>query len=448
MPDVQARKDASGFAISSGNKFAYFFYYTDYFPLATLNDSLTYSAEGAEEEIKKNGKDLIMEYNHWVRLGENARVFAFLPNAYLNGSPVSPSLKLFNALVFVLSLIVLYTGFWRIKHAAQGFILVVMINFTPFFLYEVYSNENIFALMGSVFFMVLGLNVFVLLSKEVNYYKAIMLSVLSAVIVGFFSEIRNEVSVVLLSLLLIYFFSGRIKIKQKLVLITVVILSFFGCRQLIRNYFNYKFEEAAELVKENGGHVYTGKKLEAHLIWHQVFCGVGDFDTKYGYEWSDSVAYKYALPILRKKYGMEINYSGKYYTDDYYDKDRIYYIKFEELDAYEAICREKVISDILNDPWWYIKIIISRIIRTLTITIPVPYIGWLLLPLLFYLIKNHDWDSIKLILVSLPLSATSLIIYSGRGSTYNSVFVYLVIVIIISILLKHRAVTSSVVEKQ
>lgn len=428
-PPSQARKDASGFSISKANKFAYFHYYKNQFPLATLNTDLQYSEEGATEEIASRGKDLIMEYQHWSRLGEHARIFAFLPDAYVSGSPKDPSVQLFNSLVFIIGLLLLYWGFWKVQKPGYGLLIVVFINLTPFFLYEVFSNQNIFGVLGSVFFMILGINLPQLFSKPVNFKKSLLLAIISALIIGFFSEFRNEISVVMASLVLIFVLSKQQNLSKKLVLVLAVFLFFNASKKLIQGYFDLKFDESTKLVIKNGGHVYNGAKLKGHNFWHPVFCGLGDYDTKYGYEWNDKKAYQYAIPILNKNFNMNINYSGKYHTDDYYDKDSLYYKKPEELVNYETVVKEKVISDIKNDPLWYITILVKRIFKTLTTTIPIPYVGWLLFPLVYYLWKRRKWDMIKLIIVSFPLSATSIIIYSGKGSTYNSVFVYFVMVI-------------------
>ena len=109
FPDsIQSRKAASGFSMDKAEKFIYFYYYTGNFPLASLNENLLYSKEDAVKEIAENGEDLIMEYEHWSRLGEHVRIWAFLPNAYLRGSPENPSIKLFNSIIFTLSLIILF----------------------------------------------------------------------------------------------------------------------------------------------------------------------------------------------------------------------------------------------------------------------------------------------------------------------------------------------------
>jgi len=435
---TQFRKHAAGFSPDKAYKFAYFFYYTGGFPLATLNNDLEYSEEGAKKEISNRGQDLIMEYQHWSRLGEHARILAYLPNAYLDGSPKKPSIKLFNAMVFTIGLVLLFFGFWSIRKPFLGLLLCAMINFTPFFIYEIYYHQNIFGLLASVFFIILGLNIYVLFQKSIDYFKLGCIAIISGIIIGFFSEFRNEISIVIVSLIGVYLLSKHIKFIPKIILVITVIFFFNSCKKYIRNEFNLKFEKTSHLVGLQGGHVYNGAKITGHNFWHPLYCGLGDFDTKYGYEWNDVKTYNYALPILNQKYNMGIQYSpGRYRTDDYYDEHRLYYKKPEELPHYEEVVREKVLSDIKKDPLWYATIIVRRIYRTLTWTIPKSKIGLLLFPLVYFLYRRKDWDWIKLIVVSLPLSATSIIVYSGSGTTYNSLFVYFVIVIILDQLFRY-----------
>ncbi|MFH2142075.1 MAG: hypothetical protein ABIJ97_06620 [Bacteroidota bacterium] len=436
---IQARKDATGFCSPYASEFIYFYYYTGYFPLATIDSNLIYSRQGALEQIKENGKSLIMEYKHWSRLGENARIWAFLPNAILKCSPENPSIKLFNALFFTLSLILLYLGFKKVNNPLFGLFLVILVNFTPFFIYEVYSRENIFGLMASGFFIVIGLNIHALFSKTGKFLKYCVVCIISGFLIGFFSEIRNETSILIISLLLVYILSNKIKILPKFGISFLIILSFLGSKNLIRYYFDNNFKDTSELVDKFNGHVYNGGRINGHRLWHPVFCGLGDFDKKYGYEWNDRVAYNYAIPVLKEKHGLNILYSGELYINEYYDSAKLYYKKFDEISVYEEVVKEKVLTDIKSDPLWYATIILKRIARNMTQTIPVPYIGWILLPLIFFLIKRKNWDMLKLIIISLPLSITSILIFSGKGATYNSLYLYFVIVICFFELYKNKS---------
>ncbi len=438
FPRFQRRRSTTGFAHDSASRFFYFFYYKNLFPLATLEQDVLYSLEEANQEISEHGQSLIMEAGHWSRLGENARILAFMPNALLKGSPVKPSIKLFNALFFTSGLLCLFWGFHTIGLPLIGLFTVFFINITPFYLYEVFSNQNIFALLASTFFIVLGFNLPALFLDKISLPKTIFRILFSGALIAFASEVRNGTSIILLSLMAIYVLSKSVKWIPKLVYVSLILLSFFATRSAIRSYFDGKFHKTAEVVQQHGGHVYTGGRISGHNFWHPVFCGLGDFDTKYGYKWDDQVAYRYAVPILREKYKINVNYSGGYHTDNYYDTAKLYYIKFDEIPEYEQVVRDKVLSDIRSDPWWYISILLKRMRKIVTHTLPFHFIGLGLFPLLVILVKRKEWDLIKLLALTLPLSAGSFIIYSDRGATYDSVFPYFVISIGLYLLYEWR----------
>ena len=424
---LQTRKDASGFEHHYASKFFYFYYYTGYFPLATLDTQLNYSSLGAKNEISQHGENLIMEYKHWSRLGEHARIYCYMPDALVKGTAQNPSLKLFNTLCFLLGLCLLFHGFYVTKHPIIGMILCSLVLITPYFHYEVFRNENIFALQASVFFMVVGLLLPILLNRITNQGKPFLLVILASLVLAFCSEIRNEISVVFACLLLMILLSSWFGTIYKSLLILVAFLFFVGGKKLIQMHFDVKYEQTKQLVANKGGHVYNGQKITGHKIWHPIFCGLGDYDQQYGYAWNDTVAYAYAVPILNERYQMHVNYTGKLHMDNYYDSAKLYYIKFDEIPQYESVVKEKVLSDIRHHPIWYLKIIAQRLLKICTTTLPFPLMGFVTLLGFIFFIYQKKSIYIKLILVSLPLSATSLLIYSGKGATYNAMFGYLVL---------------------
>lgn len=430
--NAQRRSDASGFSHDKAKHFAYFHYYKNSFPLATLDTNITYSKDAAESLIENSGENLIMEYQHWSRLGENARIFAYLPNSILKGTPASPSIRLFNSLVFTICLVICYLGFAKNNQRAVGLSIITILLLTPYFRYEVYQNENIFGLLIPLFLACVALNL-QLINKNSSIKKLIIIPLITGIIVGFFSEMRGEIIIIVASIILLYLFSKNLMILGKILAIIILVGSVFTTKKSIVSYFGYKFDEAYQLVKEKGGHVYNGKRIEGHKFWHPVYCGLGDFDNKFDYEWNDRAAYKYALPILKEKYNSNIKYSGKLHLDNYYDRDHLYYIKFDEIDEYEEIVKNKVINDIRNNPLWYAKIIIKRINRILSETLPFHWIGWIGIPFLIFLYIKKQWFDLMILLAGLPLSFTPLFIYSGGNSTYNSVFG----IIILALLIKH-----------
>jgi hypothetical protein len=425
----QARLDASGFVTEKGEKFIYFYYYTNYFPLATLNKNLEYSKEGALKEIKQNSNKLIMEYGHWSRLGENARIWCFLPNAILQQSTKNPHIKLFNGIIFTIALIIFFIGAYKIKKGLSALIIILIVQFTPFFLYEVYTNPNIFALLASGYLIVLGLQLPYLEQHKLNYIGLLI----SGIIIALFTEIRNENLVVLGTLIILVIFIKN-SVKYKLIAFILLLFSFIFTQLSIRKYFDYKFDQTTQLLQKNGGNIYTGGRIKGHKFWHPIFCGLGDFDKELNYPTKDTVAYRYAVPILNEKYNLNIRYSGKYHTDNYYDKDSLYYMKFDEIPEYENILKDKVLLDIRSNPWWFTKIILKRIHRILSHTIPFKNLGYISLILILTLIYFNKTIQVNIILSSLPLSISPLLFFSGGNATYNSFFPFITIWIIIQLI--------------
>lgn len=419
---LQSRQDASGFDHQFGHRFLYFFYYTGHFPLATLRESPENSKAGALREINEHGDQLIMEYNHWSRLGENARILAYLPDAITKRSAQNPSMLLFNALLFSLGLMVLYRGTWKSGFPIIGLMTCILILSLPYYHYEVFENQNLFGLLHSVFFVTLGcmLPLYFSSTSTTKYY---FLSIsCSALLIGFASEMRNENSVILLSLLILILGIPKRSVLSKVAGIALVFFLYSGLKSGIHAYFDHQFKTSYALVQQKGGHPYTGGRIKGHQIWHNVFCGLGDYDTQYGHQWDDRTAYQFAIPSLSKQLGYQVPYSGKYHTDLYYDSAKLYYIKFDEIPEYETIMREAVISQIKENPSWYFTILLQRIGAILKTTLPFPNMGWLIFPLLFLLVRHRKGTWLILLTASFPLTIISLVVYSGRGATYNSLF--------------------------
>lgn len=426
----QSRQDASGFSAHAARRFHYFHYYLGLFPLATQNDAPAYSRDGALLEIRDRGAQLVMEVGHWSRLGESARILAYLPEAWLKGSARDPSIRLFNTLWFAVGLVAMYLGLSAAGHPRLALVLVALVLVTPFFAYEVYYRENIFALMASVFFLVLGLQARALAGAEVGPRAFVALGAVSALPVAFAAEVRNEIAVVQVALVGMVLLAPRPRVAVRLAAVGAAIAAFVLLRAGIREHFDRSWERTAGVVRESGGHVYTGPRISGHRIWHPVFCGLGDFGGDKGYVWDDQEAYAYALPILARDYGLEIAWSGKNWTDDYYDAAQLYYVKFDEIPEYEEVVRDKVLADIAADPIWYVGILARRAARALTVTVPFHGAGWLVLPALWYVARGRRRFELSLLLVSLPLSATPLLVYSGRGATYTSVFPLIALAIV------------------
>ncbi len=429
LKPLQTRKYTSGFVYDYAKPFFYFYYYKGLFPVASLEKADQYSKEEADRIIRENGESLIMEYKHWTRMGENARIWALMPDAWIKGTAQSPSVKTFNGLIFLLSLLSVFIGFYQSGYPLLGLLITLLFSLTPFYPYEIYHQKNIFGLLASVFLIVLGLNSR-LLFRKTRLWIALLLSILSGIMVAFFTEIRGEIVVVLISLIILYVFSP-LKVNLKLMTLLFLFVSFFSTRMLIRQYFNNKFDQAYSLVKNHHGHPYNGPRMKAHSFWHPVWCGLGDFDKKHGYAWDDTRAYRYALPVMKSQYGLSLDYSGGYGLDEYYDPGHLYYKKLEEFPEYDLVVKQKVLKDIKSDPLWYLGILFRRIVRIFTHTLPFEFAGLLFFPVVFWLWRNKNYPFLIMLLASLPLSLTPLLIFSGGNSTFNSVFPLLTLAILL-----------------
>ena len=421
--EPQSRQDASGLDYPYARSFVYFYYYTGHFPLSTLRTGAAYSKSSAIEEIEVNGRDLVMESGHWSRLGEHARIWAFMPDAWLRGSPKNPSVKTFNALLFFLGLFSLFHGLFRMGHIRLAFLLPGMVLCLPFFHYEVFSRQNLFALQGSVFMLVMGLILPWCVAKKNKWMIHFLLLLMVGFIIGVVAEMRNENIILLMACCVMILLGHEENIQKRLLYCGLLLLFTVGTRNGIQSYFQKKFDQTKILVAQKKGHVYTGKRIRGHQFWHPVFCGLGDFDRKYGYAWKDQVAYQFAIPILRDRYQISYPYHpDSLHFQAWYDSARIYYIKFDEIEAYEIIMKEKVLNDIQKDPGWYFNILQKRIFRILHDCLPFSNAGFLFFPAISLLYIRKQRQSLALLLASSLPCAVPLLIHSGLGATLNPLY--------------------------
>lgn len=421
--EPQSRQDASGLDYPYARSFVYFYYYTGHFPLSTLRTGAAYSKSSAIEEIEVNGRDLVMESGHWSRLGEHARIWAFMPDAWLRGSPKNPSVKTFNALLFFLGLFSLFHGLFRMGHIRLAFLLPGMVLCLPFFHYEVFSRQNLFALQGSVFMLVMGLILPWCVAKKNKWMIHFLLLLMVGFIIGVVAEMRNENIILLMACCVMILLGHEENIQKRLLYCGLLLLFTVGTRNGIQSYFQKKFDQTKILVAQKKGHVYTGKRIRGHQFWHPVFCGLGDFDRKYGYAWKDQVAYQFAIPILRDRYQISYPYHpDSLHFQAWYDSARIYYIKFDEIEAYEIIMKEKVLNDIQKDPGWYFNILQKRIFRILHDCLPFSNAGFLFFPAIALLYIRKQRQSLALLLASSLPCAVPLLIHSGLGATLNPLY--------------------------
>lgn len=439
------RADATGFNHWWGQEFAYFYYYKGLFPLATTYSNKVFSGKGAEEIITNKPSSLRMEWGHWSRFGESARIWLYMPYCHLTGSAKNPQIIFFNFLFFTCSLLALFYVFWRKNFSALGLIMIIIIGSSPFMAYEVYNNNNIFGLLAS--YAIVQLALYIPLFEGNHNNRHFIIPVISGILAGIMYHIRAESMAVFISCVTFVWLNNNINLLRK-TLHTILLLSLLILTvNSIKKYFETTQATTRKVVADSGGAVFEGGKTIVHPFWHPIYCGLGDFDTKYGHVLHDTAVYNYALPILRIQTGDSLRYPGrtKYEMAEYYDKDSLYYKKVETIPGYDKLIKEKFISDIIDDPLWYTGIITKRIVKFLfnlsplgisiyKYAIPIPFHGIIFLLLLTLLLAKRQWFWVKILVFTMPLGISVIAIFYCDNNSYQSVFHMFAAAIIIYIL--------------
>ena len=414
----------------------YFFYQFGQFPVATfLAGPLPKDRAGAERFVAKQGATLVMDFGRpcAVRCGDLGKIFMYVPGALLAGGPDPATVKPFNELLFVAGLVVAWIGLAAAGYPLLGLALVVLVGSDPFQLFQAYGKENVFSLPISVALLVLGLHVRLLVSNARVDAGAWATAMFTGAFLAVVHEMRTEPALIGVSALATYLAIRRSSFRTKLLLIVACVAAYGVVSSRLGCYFEQKFRDAQVFVERAGGKPYRGSWALRHAAWHNILVGLGDFDTKYGFEWDDRAAYLYALPILRERYGKNVTYHWpSYYFEETYEPSG-YRIKPEDLPEYHAIVREKVLDTIRNDPGWYVGILRRRLARILTVTTPFSVAGfghwascassgWIFVPALLGSMLARRRVLVGLLLFTLPLVAPALLVFSMRGMTYFGIF--------------------------
>jgi hypothetical protein len=394
-----------------------------------------------------------------ARYGDLGKVFLFWPAAILRGHPLPATVLPATALLFVAGLCAVLIGFWRAGYATLGLLIVVFVGSNPFQIFEVYARENVFSLPISSALLVLGTHARLMTDGGRIDRWAWLTAALTGVFLASVREIRTDSALLALAVPGIYLTVRGSPWRRRLALVAVFAASGLLTARAWQGYFETKYAEAQDFVRSAGGQPYTGPRTQHHPVWHNVFTGLGDFDTDKGYRWDDRIAYAYAAPILHSRYHLNYTYpKGGFYFEESYDQTRENLVSPQDLPEYVEIIREKVIDDVLGDPGWYLGILGRRLLAIMSQTTPIgvwigpwwvkaPFSGWLVVPTLIGVVVARRAFLAKLLLFSFPLSLSALLVFCGPGSTYYAIFHILTLCVWIQLLIeavKSRAARSPV----
>ncbi len=429
----------------SHNLFVYYYYYLDRYPVWAADVDLEYSKAWAEAIAREHPDSLRMETSYAIRRGDLGKVWRYFPDAFLKSEPRDVKVFWLNGWLFTLALVAVLIALWSVERFALGIFLVALLGSHPFQLFEVYADPGwgagqVFALNISVALGVLAFHIPLLFNRRVRNLYLFALPIFTGLFLATVRQIRTEPVVILISVVACYALFSRVNWRTRAALILLVLVPFWVGSLAWQSYFDFKINQAYEFVSQAGGHPFNEARYSYHSLWHPLWCGLGDFDTKYGYQWDDVAAMDYAYPILKQAGAVDFEMIGTERSTATYDAAGLYYKRISELPEYEPVLRDKILSDIRNDPAWYLDILAQRVHRIVNAVAPtrlalgawyiaLPFEGWLLIPMLAFLILARRWSLLKLLCFTLPLAATAFAIYSGGGYIYYSVFLQVVVAV-------------------
>jgi hypothetical protein len=319
-----------------------------------------------------------------------------------------------------------------------GVALVVLLGSNPFQLFEAYRRENVFGWPIAVFCLLLAALI-PLLARRATARYAWAVAIASGVVVGTALHIRVENGAMLLTVAFGFLIAPGLRVPRRAALVAVACLACGTTWIAWERYFEHKWSEATEVVTRAGGHPYVWQRTSGHEVWWTIWAGLGDFDTKYGYSYDDNDGIAYAQRVVKARYGEDLPWwfpadQRERTSADYFDAARIYYRHPMQSPHFMDVLREKVVHDITADPGWYAGILLHRTWRILTHTtplqlfvtskwqLPIPFAGYLVLPVALLALWRRDRLALGVIVCSLPLSLTAFAIYSLHNFTYYSVY--------------------------
>jgi hypothetical protein len=350
----------------------------------------------------------------------------------------------------VTALCALFASFWWIRRPGIGALSVLFLGSDPFQLYSSYRQENVFGWSVSVALILMAIHLPIMVARPTKSRWLWALPIAAGLLLASARTVRSEGTLIGGSAILVYLTLADASWKKRIGLAALFFVTMTLGTTGYSKYFLHKFERAHGVMVAAGGTPYTGPLPIYHEVWHAIFCGLGDYDKKYGYVWDDRVAYAYAYPILSGKYGLKLPpwQPGWYTFNATYDGTGKYPIFFSEAEHYHDIIREKVVGDITRDPRWYLDILWKRAMRILEKTPPIAVhlgteslqtssalIGFICIPLAAFLALSRRFTDLKILAFTLPLSAPALIVFSDFGMTNYSTFHYFGTAILSSMLL-------------
>ena len=431
--------------LNEDKHFFFFLYHLNLYPIATDVPIVWDTADEAKRLMRAEPAKLRQDQGTTFRSGDRGRTYLFFVDAWLHHRGLNASVKPAHEIAFTLALMALMVSFWSIRRTAAGFFLVLLLGSNPFQLWVVFKQENVFSWSITAMIGLLALHLPLMERRRaadgraagrLQRYYPWFAAVAGGLFLAFVRNFRSEPSSLILSIWLCYVTMTWLSRRTRAGLVFISLAALWLGTQASTAFFDRKLEQSKLAMATVHGPVYAGPVAHFHEFWHAVWCGLGDFDTKYGYQWEDRAAYRSADPELKKRNpGLELDpnhWVQPRFWDPPTNRYEVYYF---ETPHYHEVIRDKILGDIKRDPLWYLNILKQRVERTLTEVTPVgiatasdwyyvegKLLGLLCIPLALVLLWARRWTHLKLLAFSVPLSAVPIVLYSAGGMTNYSTF--------------------------
>jgi hypothetical protein len=430
--------------------FYYFFHHFGLFPVAALEvPKLGPSKQDAEAFVAQHGDRLRMEIvgpTSTTRFGDYGKLFLYVPGALLSGDPAHPSTTPFNALLFVAALLAVFWSLWREGYALLGAAIVVLVGSDPFQLFATYWGGNVHSVPISTALIALAAHARFLTGRKGVDALAWGIALISGAIAATLREVRGEAAIVAVGALLAYA-AARAPLARRLALVALFSGSFAVTSVAWSSFWAGKFAQAAEFVERAGGVPFRVQVGTHHVVWHAVFCGLGDFGANRGFAWDDRVPYRWAIEYDERTNPEPLPYTyvqGHHYEETH---DGVHPIAPTDMPEYNRLVRMRVLGEIRSHPLWYAGILAKRAIAiqreatpaALSIgsrTFVIGGAGWATLPVLLFALWRKRWFHALAIAFFLPLGAVALLVFSGGGTTWYGIAHLVAIAVAVDLLVR------------
>lgn len=413
-------------------RFFYYYYYLGLFPVASETLPTEYSVSGAKKMLEEHGNSLVMELRHTIRSDAHGKLLLYLPRAWIKGSAEFPSIQFSNICLFILSLVAIFVSSVFCGQALWGALFTLFAGSNPFVLYETYVNPNVFGWLISVSILFTAILLPIIFEK----FKVRGLWIAYAccgILLAFIRQVRSEPMTYFPLLLLMLLAFTRYSWKARAAAGALFVLGFTIVNTCVLNYFDAKFKEARRVVTAHGGFPFPELPYRFHRHWHPLLLGLWDAPER-GCELDDFCAYRLIHPILEERFPGRYPWDGTaQHLGIYFDAAKKYPVNFEDVEAYDSIAKDLYLSEPFSHPKRFVKLIGLRLYRLLFDTTPVsiqlgpfairiPFDGLMALAILAHLVWRRRREKLFLVLLALPTSATTLLIWSSYDMSFYSTY--------------------------